>query len=689
MNKKGDFIMSISIEHEIKKVYVVFKTHLDIGFTDLAETVTEQYMNEYIPAAINLGYELKDSKDLGFKWTTGSWLIYHYLRNKNGQELDSLIKAIEDGIIYWHGLPFTTHTELMDKHLFEYGLTLSEKLDKQFGRKTIAAKMTDVPGHTKAIIPLLAKAGIKFLHLGVNAASAVPQVPDFFTWVGTDGTEVVVCYSYNYGQDCILPCMKEALYFAHTPDNCGPQSKEMVVEQFHHLKEKYPNAEIVASTLDDFTESLLKYKDSLPKVYEELGDSWIHGAASDPLKVSKFRELLRLRTRWINEGKFEGFENELEEFSLNLLLIPEHTWGMDIKRHLGDYKNYEKKDFAEARRRDLIDDSAQMGLNWGFDNRSYTRYEGSWEEQREYLNKAIQALPKELQIEANESLKNLIPAFVESNIDYAKLNINEKYKFFNYTVEFDENGAISFLSHEELGTIFDKQNRCGLFVYKEIGKESYDFWFNNYIRDYEKNDWAYGDFGKPLFEGARTVTREHNVYLDNASYIISADNIKVVINVSSDRYAIEYLGCPEKIQIVYNFYADKIDLDLIWNGKDASRLPESIWFSINPKVDNPNMWFVEKMGELISPLQVVGNGGRNLHAIDSCIQYLGSEKKIKIKSLDAPLVAMGERKILKYDNSMNLSEVANFNLYNNIWGTNFRMWYDEDTKYRFTIELSK
>ena len=36
---------------EIKKILVVFKTHLDIGFTDFAENVTEKYMNEFIPGA--------------------------------------------------------------------------------------------------------------------------------------------------------------------------------------------------------------------------------------------------------------------------------------------------------------------------------------------------------------------------------------------------------------------------------------------------------------------------------------------------------------------------------------------------------------------------------------------------------------------------------------------------------------
>ncbi len=37
--------------------------------------------------------------------------------------------------------------------------------------------MTDVPGHTRSIIAPLARAGIRFLHVGVNPACTVPGVP--------------------------------------------------------------------------------------------------------------------------------------------------------------------------------------------------------------------------------------------------------------------------------------------------------------------------------------------------------------------------------------------------------------------------------------------------------------------------------------------------------------------------------
>ena len=41
-----------------------------------------------------------------------------------------------------------------------------------------------------------------------------------------------------------------------------------------------------ASTLDDYARSVLKYRETLPVVEEEIGDTWIHGIASDPGKLS-------------------------------------------------------------------------------------------------------------------------------------------------------------------------------------------------------------------------------------------------------------------------------------------------------------------------------------------------------------------------------------------------------------------
>ena len=38
---------------EIREIIILFKTHLDVGYTDFAENVIKSYMESYIPNALN------------------------------------------------------------------------------------------------------------------------------------------------------------------------------------------------------------------------------------------------------------------------------------------------------------------------------------------------------------------------------------------------------------------------------------------------------------------------------------------------------------------------------------------------------------------------------------------------------------------------------------------------------------
>ena len=145
----------------MKKVIVVSKTHLDIGFTDFAENIKKKYINEYIPSAIDLATKVNKNNEKNFVWTTGSWILREALEFSNEADKEKLYNAIKNGDIAPHGLPFTTHTELLDVDTLEYGISIVDELDEIRGRKTISAKMTDVPGHTKGLVTLLYKKGIK------------------------------------------------------------------------------------------------------------------------------------------------------------------------------------------------------------------------------------------------------------------------------------------------------------------------------------------------------------------------------------------------------------------------------------------------------------------------------------------------------------------------------------------------
>ena len=161
----------------MRTIHLVFKTHLDIGFTDLAAKVRRQYHERFIPQALDTAehFFAEDPARPMFVWTTGAWLIADYLATRPAPEAARLERAIARGLIRWHALPFTTHSELMSPDLFRAGLSFSGELDRRFGLTTVAAKMTDVPGHTLGLVPLLAEAGVSNLTLKAQIPSRLKK----------------------------------------------------------------------------------------------------------------------------------------------------------------------------------------------------------------------------------------------------------------------------------------------------------------------------------------------------------------------------------------------------------------------------------------------------------------------------------------------------------------------------------
>jgi hypothetical protein len=694
----------IVINTPIKAVHIVFKTHLDIGFTDTAKNVLDKYVDSFIPKAIELADQLAEGPiPERFIWTTGSWLIRYYLDHALPEDRAKMEEAIKKGHIVWHGLPFTTHSELMDKQLFEFGLSISNQLNLTYGKQTITAKMTDVPGHSIAIVPLLSAAGIRYLHLGTNPASKAPEVPQAFVWRAANGEEIIVNYNDSYGEAMVIPGFDEVLYFSHTLDNIGPPSVEDIRKLYTELAEKFPNAVIQASTMDAFAEKLWSYKNSLPVVREEIGDSWIYGVASDPWKIAAYRELLRLRDKWIAEHKLVKGSKEYDAYCHSLIMIPEHTWGLDMKKYLPDFVNYAKADFAAARKRDRVGENLfpltyEYTRGWsaghtessGKLSYSYSEVESSWDEQRNYIQTALMSLVIDKRQEAEEALQRLLPVRVAST-EYVPISSRQTYRLGRFEVEFAEEGSICSLRGNDGKVWADDSSRIGRYTYETFGLPDYQRWYEQYTTYWENNlDWITADFGKPAFEFAKPYPTkrifEPSLVSLSVLHAIDADYVLVKLRMSNE--ASEIQGAPRELELLYRFAKDKevIDMTLNWFKKDAHRLPEGSWLSINPIVNNPNLWRMDKLGSALSPLEVVKNGNRGMHAIESQLTYSGSDGEVTIRTWDAPVVSIGKPRLLQFDNLFaDQREGFHFNLHNNVWGTNFRMWYEEDAQFRFTL----
>ena len=51
----------LSVDENVEKVLVIFKTHLDIGFTDMAATVIKTYFEKFIPNVMSLTEQIDGS----------------------------------------------------------------------------------------------------------------------------------------------------------------------------------------------------------------------------------------------------------------------------------------------------------------------------------------------------------------------------------------------------------------------------------------------------------------------------------------------------------------------------------------------------------------------------------------------------------------------------------------------------
>jgi hypothetical protein len=681
---------------EIKRVLVIFKCHFDAGFIDTQANVAHRYFNEFFPKAIETAEHLSrsaTSDKANYTWTTGSWLLYEYLEQASSDQRKKMEQAINSGFIAWHALPFSWQTELMDPSLISGAIAISGSLDQRFGRKTTGAKMTDVPGHTRGLVSPLAAAGITFLDIGVNDASTPAVLPPLFRWQDPTGAQLVVSYHPSYGTIQIVPGSNLAYAIVMRDDNAGPHTPEEIGATFLNLKTRFPNADIRATDLAHVADAIQPHAGILPVVTQEIGDSWIHGIGSDPLKVARYRELCRLRNSWILEGKFKVGDSTDVTFLRNLLLEAEHTWGTDTKTWL-DFDNYVPSDLMKM-----------------LDTKNYKVVQSSWQEKRNDLFAAIHSLPPDLKSTAKQRIDALAVIRPQpigaSNVSNLELDTP------HYQIQLDEKtGAIRKLNHKASGHGWAAPDHpLALFTYQTLSQTDYATFFKNYVISDE--DWAKKDFGKPNIERYGAVSKIWQPSLSQCEIVETTEAYKIRTrlefranqdqHVGAQRAASQlgkvdpsasYSSSPATAwptEIFIDFFLPKststVEITVSWFGKLPTRMPEALWFSFNPPISDPKTWSMKKSGQEVSPFDVVEGGNRHMHAISDQISCRQGDRSLSILTQDAPLIALGVQSPLYFTREQpQLDKGIHFNLFNNAWGTNYIMWYAEDMRFRFRVE---
>ncbi len=301
----------------------------------------------------------------------------------------------------------------------------------------------------------------------------------------------------------------EVLYFDHTLDNHGAPSPEKAMAKLNRIQKEFPDYEVEAASMDDFAEAVWQVRNQLPIIENEIGDTWIHGSASDPYKSASLRELMALKRKWLADGSMKKDSEEYIGFTDALLCISEHTCGMDNKMYFADYENYLKADFQKAREKDKVAirhpfrDFPQNMLTiisrkYGFYKQgSYKTIEKSWAEQRDYIATAISFLNASHKTEAETVLASLIPQKMQT-----LPNGTEQFGTVScgkWSLEINKLGGIGRLAYNDEEVI--RKNENAIAEYHSYSETDYDFWLKHYSRDLNSTKkWAIGDFARPLLK---------------------------------------------------------------------------------------------------------------------------------------------------------------------------------------------
>jgi hypothetical protein len=239
-------------------------------------------------------------------------------------------------------------------------VSFATQLGRSCGRPVDSMMISDVPGLTWGIVPVMASHGVKYISDGPNASRTmagdrigyvrVQWENNPFYWVSPAGDQRVLYWGsqggYSFGHH--FPSITEGLPFLlqrleeqkyrydivqlrwTKGDNGPPDEGVMPAVRDWNARYAYPKL-IIATTSEAFHAFEKRYGDQLPTFQGDMTPYWEDGAGSSALETGLNRHsadrLVQAETMWAlrNPGKFPA-----DAFGVawkNAALYSEHTWG--------------------------------------------------------------------------------------------------------------------------------------------------------------------------------------------------------------------------------------------------------------------------------------------------------------------------------------------------------------------------
>ncbi len=708
----GNAAVLATPEVRTEHVWVVFKTHLDIGYTDRIDAVLTKYREPMMDGAlkaVEASRELPPEKR--FSWTLAGWPLTHVLGPQQDPARRARIEqAIREGAIAFHALPFTTHTETQDLEDLVRGLGFSSRLARQYGLPLpIGAKMTDVPSHSWVMPTLLAHAGVRFLQLGCNDSSAFMRVPPLFWWEGPDGSRILCNYTPVYGSGLIAPRgwpSKNYLAMVMTGDNLGPPTPAEVERLRRQAAVSLSGVQVHFGTLDDFARAVIAENPDLPVVRADMPDTWIHGWLSMPIEAKaarRFRALepaldaidTQLRGWGVAPGSLAPALAEAYEQSG---LFSEHTFGP-----FGP----DGESWNSGTPRYLYGDEWKAAYARG----AYQKYEAAFDDKRAFARRAdaivhrelterLELLAKSIKAVGNRIIVfNALPwkrsgvvenpdtpgqflfaenvpangyksyqpdAFKASPTSESPTSIELETPFYKAAFDLKRGGIASLVDKQTGRELVDQAGpyALGQFLHERFDNARMLAFHTAYGRG--KYSWPKGN----LPEDAKAITLTPPAWRLTVKHTVTADIATLT--------ATDPLGLADSITLVFTLYHQQPGVDVEWHvtNKTADPRPEGGWLCFPFKVAQPR-FLLGRLGGPIDPAKdIVAGANRHYFCLNSGLTITGQDGSgVGLCPLDSPCVSLGGPGLWKFSlDDMPRQPSVFVNLYNNEWNTNFPEW---------------
>ena len=509
---------------------------------------------------------------------------------------------------------------------------------------------------------------------GQNAKVA-PVDEKIFLWRDndTDSEVIAMFHAHGYGgintSDCVFVNFStHALCMNFRKDNSGPpESVDEVLRNYSTIQQEFPNANVFASTFDAFINEIWDKRSKLtPLISNEIGDAWIQGIASDPIKLKLYRQMTRLRRQFLSNqedvsleleneknGKLTGCTaHDLRYFDRYLMKMTEHTWGI-ASSHDGTF-------WANSAFHPKVNNFS-----------AFINCSQSWLEQREFATLAVDTLPDDM----NSNRKNWKTSEDSDDSEDSECDLGEFKRYLlnnisDYMYVPSINDIWNTISTEYYTDLSDDLTQliiCDDYTFKFDGKYGNLVYLSLRLNSSNNLTWIVNDnvdatgiesgiiginyqsFNQTDFKymstyyGSNPGINKPNLPSDatirgkwqpNMIGLYFSKLLKsVVIHLQFEEIVNTFIGAPKDVFVNLTFVQDhvnqhgKIEADVLYFNKTLTRLPEQMMVQFMPQLLQTDdiaiggggatvdvNYFVNKMDTLwINLNDVIINGSQYQH----------------------------------------------------------------------------